>query len=80
VRNLDEPETADGRSESEGERYINSHLEKLSRNSNHLRLCHLNCQSILSTFDEFVHLVSEYDLDILTLSETWLQNNTHQIE
>ena len=54
-------------------------MEILSRSSNHLRLCHINCQSLLSTFDEFVHLTSTYTFDILTLSETWLQNNTHQI-
>ena len=66
-------------SESENECYIDSHYEKLSQHSKHLRLCHLNCQSLLSTFDEFVHLISKNKLDILTLSETWLRNNVHQI-
>ena len=79
VRDLDELDSVIPDSESENECYIDSHWEKLSQHSKHLRLCHLNCQSLLSTFDEFVHLVSKYKLDILTLSETWLRNNVHQI-
>ena len=77
VRDLDELDSVIP--DSENECYIDSHWEKLSQHSKHLRLCHLNCQSLLSTFDEFVHLVSKYKLDILTLSETWLRNNFHQI-
>ena len=36
-----------------------------------LKICHLNTQSMLSTFDEFECLINQYPFDVITLSETW---------
>ena len=36
---------------------------------------HLNTQSMVSTFNEFLLTVNRYPLDIITLSETWLKDN-----
>jgi len=36
---------------------------------------HFNTQSMVSSFNEFQVLVSQLPMDIITMSETWLQNN-----
>ena len=40
-----------------------------------LKIMHLNTQSMVSTFNEFLLTVNRYPLDIITLSETWLKDN-----
>ena len=45
-----------------------------------LKICHLNTQSMLSTFDEFECLINQYLFDIITLSETWLKDNQHVLD
>ena len=50
-------------------------LQHLNANSNHLKLMHVNTQSMCSTFNEFQLTVESYPLDILTLSKTWLKEN-----
>ena len=54
---------------------VNIPLEHLNANLNHLKLMHLNTQSMCSTFNEFQLTVESYPLDIITLSETWLKEN-----
>ena len=39
-----------------------------------LRVAHLNCQSILPHKDEIFDLLCNFHLDVLTLSETWLDD------
>ena len=57
--------------------YINTHVTKLKELETHIRICHLNTQSVTSTFDKFQFMVSEWKSDIITLSETWLKNDKH---
>ena len=46
----------------------------------HLKIMHLNTQSMVSTFNEFLLLVTQYSFDVFTLSETWLKNNPYLLE
>ena len=55
----------------------NVHSKALETNRNHLSISHLNTQSTSSTFDEFQVLFYHDLFDIITLSETWLQNDTN---
>ena len=50
--------------------YINTHVTKLQELKTHISICHLNTQSMTSTFDEFQFMVNESKFDIITLSET----------
>ena len=43
-------------------------------------IAHINCQSILSTIDEFAVTLKSYEFDIISLRETWLTNNQHQLD
>ena len=51
------------------ENYTNEHLEKLDELEKHISICHLNTQSILSTFDEFQLVTNQTNFDVITLSE-----------
>lgn len=51
------------------------HLEILDSNRHHLSICHLNTQSLASSFAEFEVMLNEHKFDIVTLSETWLKDN-----
>ena len=53
----------------------NVHSEALETNRNYLSITHLNTQSMSSTFDEFQILLYQDRFNIITLSETWLQND-----
>ena len=57
-----------------------THVTKLQEPKAHIGICHLNTQSMASTFDEFQFIVSELRFDIITLSETWLKNYKHLLE
>ena len=50
-------------------------LEILNENRHLLSIGHLNTQSMVSTFDEFLLFMNKYQFDVMTLSETWLKNN-----
>ena len=52
----------------------NDHHQKLNEHSKHTSIVHLNIQAIMSTFNEFVMTLQEYQFDIVALSETWLQH------
>ena len=41
---------------------------------------HLNTQSMVSTFDEFILTINQFPFDIITLSETWLKDNRHLLD
>ena len=58
--------------------YINTHVTKLQELKTLISICHLNTQSMTSTFDEFQFMVNESKSDIITLSETW--NDKHLLE
>ena len=47
----------------------------LQNRPSNLRVMHLNTQSMVSTFNEFLLTVNNYALDIITLSKTWLKDN-----
>ena len=51
------------------------YAQALRANPSHLSMMHLNTQSMTSTFDELSLLISDCPFDIVTLSETWLENN-----
>ena len=53
----------------------NDILKTLEDKAMHLKVMHLNAQSMVSTFDEFALTVNTYPLDIIALSETWLKNH-----
>ena len=55
----------------------NVHSEALEANGNHLSIAHLNTQSMSSTFDEFQVTLYKNPFDIITLSETWLRNDSN---
>ena len=55
----------------------NVHSEALETNRNHFNISHLNTQSMGSTFDEFQVMLYQHLLDITTLSETWLRNDSN---
>ena len=56
---------------------VHSEANLLETNRNHLSIAHLNRQSMSSTFDEFQVMLYQHPFDIITLSETWLRNNTN---
>ena len=53
-----------------------SHRSALTANPLHLSLMHLNTQSMTSTFDELQLLLNDYPFSVVTLSETWLKDNS----
>ena len=42
-----------------------------------ISISHLNTQGICSTFDEFTCMLNTQKFDIMTLSGTWLKDNSH---
>ena len=60
--------------------YTNEYLEKLDELKKHTSICHLNTQSMSSTFDEFQFMINQTRFDVITLSETWLKNDKHLLE
>ena len=42
--------------------------------SSTIRIAHLNCRSLLSSLSDIHLLILRHDIDILTLSETWLDD------
>jgi len=70
----------DGNEKDTCEPYTNKHKEKLNELNKHISICHLNTQSMNSTFDEFQFMISEMKFDIITLSETWLKNDKNLLE
>ena len=60
--------------------YTIEHLEKLVELKKRISICHLNNQSMSSTFDEFQFMINQTRFDVITLSETWLKNDKHLIE
>ena len=58
----------------------NCHIETLKNYQKYTFIAHINCQSILSTFDEFAVMLKSYEFDIISLSKTWLTNNQDQLD
>ena len=58
----------------------NCHIETLKNYQKYTSIAHINCQSILSTSDEFAVTLKSYDFDIISLSEARLTNNQHQLD
>ena len=58
-----------------GDDFLNTNKNNLLNNKHLLKILHLNCQSLASTFTEFEAMNYECNFDILTLSETWLTEN-----
>ena len=52
------------------------HLDALKRNSKNLSVVHINTQSMVSTFDHLLIAIERYSFDIISMSETWLKNNS----
>ena len=53
----------------------NCNIETLKNHQKYISIAHINCQSILSTFDKFAIMLKSYEFDIICLSETRLTNN-----
>ena len=60
--------------------FLNTHKNNLLNNKHLLKILHLNCQSLASTFTEFEAMNYECNFDILTLSETWLTENQNLLD
>lgn len=52
------------------------HLQSLNDKSNQLKIMHINTQSMVSTFDNLLIAIERYFFDIITMSETWLKENS----
>jgi hypothetical protein len=52
----------------------------LKEHPRHLSLMHLNTQSMVSSFNEFQVFLSQYPMDVITMSETWLKENPALLE
>ena len=59
---------------------INTHVTKLQELKPHISICHLDAQSMTSTFYEFQYMVNGSKFDIITLSETWSKNDNFLLE
>ena len=68
------------KNEVANDNYTSTHVTKLQEIKIHISICHLNTQSITSTFDKSQFLVNESKFDIITLSETRLKNDKHLLE
>ena len=55
-----------------------THLRKLNGNKDNISIAHLNVQALMSTFNEFLLMLDEYQFNVITLNETWLQDNKYQ--
>ena len=55
-------------------------LQKLNENRHLFSIAHLNTQSMVSTFDEFMLFVNKYNFDVITLTETWLKDNPYLLD
>ena len=60
--------------------YTNEHLEKLDELKKEISICHLNTQSMSSTFDKFQFMINQTNFDVITLSETWLKSAKHLLK
>ena len=60
--------------------FLNTHKNNLLNNKHLLKILHLNCQSVASTFIEFEAMNYECNFDILALSETWLTENQNLLD
>ena len=58
----------------------NVHSETLETYRNYFNIAYLNTQFMSSTFDEFQVMLYQYPFDIITLSETWLRNDTNLLQ
>ena len=56
-----------------------THIQSLNQHKNRISIAHLNTQSLLSSISEFSTLAHKYNLDIYTISESWLKDNAKQI-
>ena len=54
---------------------IDCHLAALTSRAKHMKFMHLNTQSMLSSLDELALTVEKYPFNIVTMSETWLNDN-----
>ena len=57
-----------------------SHILGTSCIKRGLRIAHLNARSLVSCIDDIRLLIHEEQLDILTLSETWLDGTINDLE
>ena len=55
--------------------FISPNLAILNKHRKHLSVAHLNTQAIMSTFPGFEAMLKTYEFDIITLSETWLNDD-----
>ncbi len=56
-------------------KHLINHMISLTTRPKHLKLMHLNTQSMVSTFDELVLTMKQYPFDVICMSETWLKDN-----
>ena len=55
--------------------YVNQITIKTNKRSDQIVIKHINAQSLIPKLDEIKKLIENEDLDILCISETWLQPN-----
>ena len=60
--------------------FRNTHKKNLLTNKHLLKILHLKCQSLASTFPKFEEMNYECNFDILTWCETWLTENQNLLD
>ena len=55
--------------------YVNKIPIKTNKRSDHIVIRHINAQSLIMKLDEIKLLIENEDLEIICISETWLQPN-----
>ena len=55
--------------------YVNQIPITTNKRSDHIVIKHIDAQSLIPKLDEIKLLIENEDLDILCISETWLQPN-----
>lgn len=49
-------------------------MDNLVSGDENLRMCHVNCQSIIAHYDEFCHYFVDSGYHVICISETWLNS------
>ena len=75
-RSLDTSDVIDNRLPVDEDQYLNA----LEERSQQLKVLHINTQSMTSTFDSLLMTIDRYSFDIITMSETWLNENKLRLQ
>ena len=55
-------------------------LDILNAHRNNTSIAHLNTRSVCSNFDEFSYMLSTNAFDVMSISETWLKDDSNLLQ